>query len=224
MNEFLKPILALAWKDVLLELRTKDVITSVVVFALLVGVIFNFAFDPTPDVIALVVPGILWVAITFAGVLGFNRSFILEKDNGSLDGLLLCPVSRDVIYFGKLLGIVVFMMVMEAILLPLFSVLYNFSLLDPLLFFIAFLATLGFAAVGTLFSAIAVNTRSREVMLPILLLPVAAPVLIAAVEATAVIMDGATLGQIGRWWQILVAFDVIFLVVAAFLFGTVLEE
>ena len=224
MNEFLRPILVLAWKDVLLELRTKDVITSVVVFALLVGVIFNFAFDPTPDVIALVVPGILWVAITFAGVLGFNRSFILEKDNGSLDGLLLCPVSRDVIYFGKLVGIVAFMMVMEAILLPLFSVLYNFSLLDPLLFLIAFLATLGFAAVGTLFSAIAVNTRSREVMLPVLLLPVAAPVLIAAVEATALIMDGATLSQIGRWWQILVAFDVIFLVVAAFLFGTVLEE
>ncbi len=224
MSQFFRPILILAWKDVFLELRTKDVITSVVVFALLVGVIFNFAFDPTPDVIALVVPGILWVAITFAGVLGFNRSFILEKDNGSLDGLLLCPVSRDVIYFGKLLGIVVFMMVMEAILLPLFSVLYNFSLLDPLLFFIAFIATLGFAAVGTLFSAIAVNTRSREVMLPVLLLPVAAPVLIAAVEATAVIMDGGTLGQIGRWWQILVAFDVIFLVVAAFLFGTVLEE
>lgn len=224
MNEFLRPILVLAWKDVLLELRTKDVITSMVVFALLVGVIFNFAFDPTPDVIALVVPGILWVAITFAGVLGFNRSFILEKDNGSLDGLLLCPVSRDVIYFGKLVGIVAFMMVMEAILLPLFSVLYNFPLLDPLLFFIAFLATLGFAAVGTLFSAIAVNTRSREVMLPVLLLPVVAPVLIAAVEATAVIMDGATLSQIGRWWQILVAFDVIFLVMSAFIFGTVLEE
>ncbi|MCH8940688.1 MAG: heme exporter protein CcmB [Chloroflexi bacterium] len=224
MNEFLRPILVLAWKDVLLELRTKDVITSMVVFALLVGVIFNFAFDPTPDVIALVVPGILWVAITFAGVLGFNRSFILEKDNGSLDGLLLCPVSRDVIYFGRLVGIVAFMMVMEAILLPLFSVLYNFPLLDPLLFFIAFLATLGFAAVGTLFSAIAVNTRSREVMLPVLLLPVVAPVLIAAVEATAVIMDGATLSQIGRWWQILVAFDVIFLVMSASIFGTVLEE
>lgn len=224
MSDFFRPILILAWKDVLLELRTKDVITSLVVFALLVGVIFNFAFDPTPDVIALVVPGILWVAITFAGVLGFNRSFILEKDNGSLEGLLLCPVSRDVIYFGKLVGIVVFMMVMEAILLPLFSVLYNFPLFDPLLFFIAFLATLGFAAVGTLFSAIAVNTRSREVMLPVLLLPVVAPVLIAAVEATAAIMDGATLSQIGRWWQILVAFDVIFLVMSAFIFGTVLEE
>ncbi len=224
MNDFLKPILVLAWKDVLLELRTKDVITSLVVFALLVGVIFNFAFDPTPEVIALVVPGILWVAFTFAGVLGFNRSFILEKDKGSLEGLLLCPVSRDVIYFGKLAGIVVFMMVMEAILLPLFSVLYNFPLFDPPLFLIAFLATLGFAAVGTLFSAIAVNTRSREVMLPVLLLPVAAPVLIAAVEGTAAIMNGSTLGQIGRWWQILTAFDVIFLVMSAFLFGAVLEE
>ena len=224
MNDFLKPILTLAWKDILLELRTKDVITSVLVFALLVGVIFTFAFDPTPEVIALVVPGIVWVAFTFAGVLGFNRSFILEKDKGSLEGLLLCPVSRDVIYFGKLAGIFVFMIVMEVILLPLFSVLFNFSLLDPRLFLIAFLATLGFAGVGTLFSAIAVNTRSREVMLPVLLLPVAVPVLVAAVEGTAAILNGATWSQLGRWLQILVSFDVIFLVVSAFVFGAVLEE
>ena len=187
--------------------------------------IFNFAFDPTPAVVTLVVPGILWVAFTFAGMLGFNRSFILEKDKGSLDGLLLCPVTRDVIYLGKLMGTFLFMVVVVvALLLPVFAVIYNFSLFIPELLLIAAMATLGFAAVGTLFSAVAVNTRSREILLPLLLLPVAVPVIIAAVEATAAILDGASLGELGRWWQLLLAFDVIFLIISAFLFGAVLEE
>ena len=224
MRDFLSPILTLAWKDIMLELRTKDVITSVFMFAFLAAIIFNFAFDPSPAALALVVPGILWVAITFAGVLGFNRSFVLEKDKGSLDGLLLCPVSRDVIYFGKLLSVFTFMLVVEAVLFPVFSVLYNFSLFDPKLFLVAALATLGFAGVGTLFSAIAVNTRSREIMLPVLLLPVVVPVVIAAVEATRSILDGASWSDVGRWWQLILAFDVIFLIVSSFVFGAVLEE
>ena len=224
MKEFLLPILTLAWKDVVLEIRTKDVVTTVLIFALLTGVIFNFAFDPSREVVALVVPGILWVAFTFAGLLGFNRAFVLEKDKGSLEGLLLCPVSRDVIYFGKLAGIFTFMMVVEIVMLPFFAVLYNFPIFDVRLILIAATATLGFAAVGTLFSAIAVNTRSREVMLPVLLLPVAAPVVIAAVEATRAILDGAPWGEMIRWWQVLAAFDVIFLVLSSFVFGAVLEE
>ena len=224
MSRFLGPILTLAWKDILLELRTKEIVSSVLLFAFLVVIIFNFAFDPTPEVVALVVPGILWVAFTFAGVLGFNRSFILEKDKGSLDGLLLCPVSRDVIYLGKLVGTFLFMIVVEALLLPVFAVLYDFSLFIPELLLIATLATLGFAAVGTLFSAMAVNTRSRETMLPLLLLPMTVPVIIAAVEATGAILDGDSFGELGRWWQLLLAFDVIFLVLSSLLFGAVLEE
>ncbi|MBI4201906.1 MAG: heme exporter protein CcmB [Chloroflexi bacterium] len=224
MRDFLLPIMTIAWKDVLLELRTKDVVTSVLMFALLAMVTFNFAFDPSPAVIALVAPGILWVAFTFAGILGFNRSFTLEKENGSLDGLLLCPVSRDVIYFGKLLGVFTFMLVMEAVLLPFFAVLYNLPVLDLKLLLLAALATLGFAGVGTLFSAMAVNTRSREIMLPVLLLPVASPVVIAAVESTRAILEGAPWGEIGRWWGLLIAFDMIFLIVSSFVFGSTLEE
>ena len=121
MSGFLGPILTLAWKDILLELRTKEIVSSVLLFAFLVVIIFNFAFDPTPAVVALVAPGILWVAFTFAGVLGFNRSFVLAKDKGSLDGLLLCPVSRDVIYLGKFAGSFLFMIVVEALLLPVAS-------------------------------------------------------------------------------------------------------
>ena len=224
MREILGPVFTLAWKDILLELRTKEIITSMLVFAVLAVIIFNFAFDPTPAVLALVVPGILWVAFTFAGILGFNRSFILEKDRGSLDGLLLCPVSRDVIYLGKLAGTFLFMLTMEALLFPIFAVLYNVSLWIPGLFLVTALATLGFAAVGTLFSAMAVNTRSREIMLPLLLLPVTVPVIIAAVEATAALLGGAGLAELGRWLTLLLAFDVIFLVISSFLFGAVLEE
>lgn len=224
MREFLSPILTLALKDILLEVRTKEIVSSVLLFAFLAIIIFSFAFDPTPAVVALVAPGILWVAFTFAGVLGFNRSFILEKDKGSLDGLLLCPVSRDVIYLGKLAGTFLFMVVVEALLLPVFAVMYDFSLFIPELLLIAALATLGFAAVGTLFSAMAVNTRSRETMLPLLLLPLTVPVIIAAVEATGAILDGGSLGELGRWWQLLLAFDVIFLVLSSLLFGAVLEE
>ena len=224
MREFLSPILTLALKDILLEVRTKEIVSSVLLFAFLSVIIFSFAFDPTPAVVALVAPGILWVAFTFAGVLGFNRSFILEKDKGSLDGLMLCPVSRDVIYLGKLAGTFLFMVVVEALLLPVFAVLYDFSLFLPELLLIAALATLGFAAVGTLFSAMAVNTRSRETMLPLLLLPLTVPVIIAAVEATGAILDGGSLGELGRWWQLLLAFDMIFLVLSSLLFGAVLEE
>ena len=199
MSGFLSPILTLALKDILLEIRTKEIVSSALLFAFLVVIIFNFAFDPSPAVVALVVPGILWVAFTFAGVLGINRSFILEKDKGNMDGLLLCPVSRDVIYAGKMVGIFLFMLVVEMLLLPVFAALYGFPLFIPELLLIVVLATLGFAAVGTLFSAMAVNTRSRETMLPLLLLPITIPVIIAAVESTSTILSGDTQGQLGRW-------------------------
>ena len=224
MNVFFATIFAVAWKDILLELRTKNVITAVLTFALVSMVIFNFAFEPTPKIIAIVAPGILWVAITFAGLLGLNRSFSMEEENESLEGLLLCPVTRDVIYFGKLLGIFLFMLVAEAILLPVFAILYNLDVFEIGMFVIMTLTTLGFAGIGTLFSAIAVNTRSREMMLPMLLLPLASPIIIAAVESTRIVLDGGTWSEIGRWWQLILAFDVIFLIASSFVFGSVLEE
>jgi len=224
LNVFFATIFAVAWKDILLELRTKNVITAVLTFALVSMVIFNFAFEPTPKIIAIVAPGILWVAITFAGLLGLNRSFSMEEENESLEGLLLCPVTRDVIYFGKLLGIFLFMLVAEAILLPVFAILYNLDVFEIGMFVIMTLTTLGFAGIGTLFSAIAVNTRSREMMLPMLLLPLASPIIIAAVESTRIVLDGGTWSEIGRWWQLILAFDVIFLIASSFVFGSVLEE
>lgn len=221
---FWRATLAILWKDLLLEVRTKDIITSLVVFAILVVVIFNFAFPPIPRVVALVTPGILWVAFTFAGILGLNRVFVLEKDRGNLEGLMLAPVGRDAIYFGKMLGSFLFMLIVEALILPIFTVLFNVPLWNVEFLLMMLLATLGFAAVGTVFSAIAINTRSREVMLPVLFFPIVLPVVISAVQMTGMSLQGDSWSTMFRWLQLVIAFDVIFLVVSSLTFEYVLEE
>ena len=224
MGSFLGPVAAVLWKDVLLELRTKDTVVSVLVFALLAMVIFNFAIEPTPVMVAVVAPGILWVAFTFGGVLGLTRSFALEKDGGNLQGLMLAPVSRDTIFFGKMLGNFVFMVVVEGIAFPAFAVLFNLSLAMPGLIPVALLATLGITTVGTVFSAMAVNTRSREVMLPVLFLPAVLPAIIAAVEASGIVIGGEGGSDLRRWLPLLAVFDAVFLVVCPVAFTMVLEE
>jgi heme exporter protein B len=169
-------------------------------------------------------PGILWVTFTFAGVLGLNRAFALEKDRGCLEGLMLCPVDRSAIYLGKLVGILIFMTAMETISLLIFAVLSNMPLFLPGLIPIIFLGTLGFATVGTLFSAMAVNTRAREVMLPVLLFPIVVPAIIAAVKATGQVMGGQPLGAAADGLSLLSVFDLIFFVVALLTFEYVIEE
>ena len=170
MKKSVGKVLTILWKDILCELRTRDIVVSVLVFALLVILVFNFAFEP--ERIGLVASGVIWVALTFAGVLGLSRSFILEKDKGCLEGLMLCPVGRDVIYFGKMLGSLTFILVVAVIVLPIFFILFNLPIFRPELVLIVVLATIGFASVGTLFSALAVNTKAREIMLPILFFPI----------------------------------------------------
>lgn len=223
---FLKKVMVIVWKDILSELRTKEMLSSMFIFALLVIVIFNFAFELRVENIQEIAPGVLWVAFTFAGVLDLNRSFTLEKDKGCLEGLLLCPVDRSAIYLAKVLGNAIFMFVVEAIALPIFAVLFNLSIFGslPQLITIIILSTIGFAAVGTLFSAMSVNTKTREVMLPLLLFPIAVPVLIAAVKSTGKILDGSSFTEIASWLKLLVAFDIIFLVVSFLTFEFVVEE
>lgn len=221
---FWRAVGAIVWKDIRAELRTKDIFSSMFVFALLSVIVFNFAFELRVPAMKMVVPGIIWVAITFAGTLGLNRAFVIEQDKGSLAGLLLAPVDRSAIYFGKLLGNLLFMFVVEIIILPLVMIFYNLSLLTPAHLLVLFLGTYGFAAVGTVFSAIAVNTRAREVMLPILLFPVLLPVLIAGVKMTGALLDGEALSTLGNWLQIVAVYDVGFTVVAYLTFGYVMEE
>ena len=224
MTSFAGQVGAILWKDLIAELRARELLGGMVVFALLVLLIFNFAFDLRVDNVASVAPGVLWVAFTFAGVLGLARSFVIEKDRGALDGLLMAPIDRGAIYVAKMLGNFIFMTIVEAICLPVFTAFFNFGVISLAVVEIAVLGTLGFSAVGTLFSAMAVNTRARDVMLPLLVFPVCIPVVIAAVEATSQVFSGSPSSNGFQWLALLAAFDLIFFVVCYFVFDFVVEE
>jgi len=223
MKAFSK-IFVIFWKDMLTEVRTREIIISVLVFALLVLVIFSFAFGTGAEVTELAAPGILWVALTFGGVIGLNRTFAVEKENSRLEGLMLCPVDRAVIYWGKLAGSFTFMLAVAVVVTPIFLALFNLPVFLPRLALVIVLALIGFAAVGTLFSALAVNTRARDIMLPILFLPVVVPVIVSAVKATAPVLAGSPWGEMSTWLQIMAAFDIIYLVAATLVFEFVIEE
>ena len=222
---YLRKILAIVIKDVSAELRTREMVSSMLVFSLLVILIFNFAFDLRADNQRTLAPGVLWVAIAFGGMLGLSRSFIVEMDRGSIEGLLLAPMDRSAIYLGKMLGNVLFMLGVEIIILPIFVVLFNLSVGDLLpLAGIMVLGTIGFAGVGTLFSAMVVHTRAREVLLPVLLFPVVIPVMLSAVRLTAAVLDGLPMAEMQNWLSLLIAFDAIFLALSVILFDYVMEE
>ncbi len=224
MKEFLRPLLVLVWKDILLEVRSRELVLSVLVFGLLVAVVFNFALDVTPQRVTALAPGILWVAFAFAATMAMSRAFVREREQGGLEGLLLSPVSRDAIFLGKALTNFLFMLLVELVLLPVFAVLFGFSAMSFTLIGTIVLATLGFAVVGTLFSAIAVQTRSREIMLPVLFFPVILPVIIGAVEASTRAIGGESTVGFGRWLPLLAVFDALFLVICPWVFSFVVEE
>ena len=224
MKEFLRPLLVLVWKDILLEVRSRELVLSVLIFGLLVAVVFNFALDVTPQRVTALAPGILWVAFAFAATMGMSRAFVRDREQGGLEGLLLSPVSRDAIFLGKALTNFLFMLLVELVLLPVFAVLFAFSALSFPLIGTIVLATLGFSVVGTLFSAIAVQTRSREIMLPVLFFPVILPVIIGAVEASTRAIGGQTTVGFGHWLPLLAVFDALFLVICPWVFSFVVEE
>ncbi len=221
---FLRKVLAIVGKDIAAELHTKEMISAMLVFSALALLIFSFAFDLRREMAKAAAPGVLWTTIAFAGTLGLSRSMAREEQTGCIDGLLLAPVDRTAIFFGKAAGNLIFMATVEVVLLPLFSVLFDVPLIHPRVFLVLLLGTLGYAAVGTLLAAIAVNTRAREVMLPVLLLPLAVPVLIGAVQATGGLIEGATLDQVSGWVRILVVYDLIIVAVSLLTFGYVIQE
>jgi heme exporter protein B len=219
-----RAILAVIWKDLAAELRSREVLTSMLVFALLVILIFNFALELQPGLQKSLTSGILWVTFAFAGTLGLNRSMAMEKDRGCLDGLLLAPVDRSAIFFGKVLSNLIFMLIIAAIILPLFSLLYNVNLLNPGLILVILLGSVGYVAVGTLLSTMAVQTRTRDVMLPILLFPLVIPVLISAIKGSSGFLEGLEMVEIMPWLNLLIVYDVIFIAVAFMVFDYVVEE
>ncbi len=211
------------WKDLVAEARTKEVFVTGVPFALLILVIFNFAIDVGADRAAEVGAGILWITFTFAGVLGVARSFADERDRGTLEGLLLAPIERSAVYLAKTLVNILFMAVIELVTVPAFVLLFNVEVAWLDLLIVALCGTVGFAGVGTLVAAMVANARSREVLLPLLLLPLQVPVLIASVKATAIVM-GADTEQSWPWMSLLVGYDVVLVAAAVLVFEYVVEE
>jgi len=216
----------LLWKDLLIEAKSRETIISMFLFSILVILIFNFAFAADAATLKKLSPGLIWITFLFFGVLGLNRSFTLEKENGSLQGTLLTPVDRGVIYLGKFLSNLIFVLFVEIITLPLFTLFLNVNLLQHFgdLWIILVLGSIGFISVGTLFSAIAVNTKLREVMLPILLYPVTTPAFIAAVKCTSAILRERPVESYSNWLSILILYDVVFLVTSFLIFEFVVEE
>ncbi len=219
-------IWAIFQKDLLIELRTKDSFNSMLFFGVVVLVIFNFALSSARESMRSAVPGILWASFAFSGTLGLNRMFAAEEENSCLQGLLMIPVDRGVIYLGKMLAASVFMLISEMILF-LFSLdFFNLTVWSeiPWLILVFLVGTLGFTAVGTLLSAIAVNTKMREVLLPLILFPVILPVLINAVEATDAILNAGDHGALKLPLTIMTVFTVVFVTLAYLLFEHVLED
>ena len=219
---FLAQVLAILWKDIRCELRSKQTWTGMGLFALLVLVIFNFAFDLRVDNKAAIAPGVLWVAFVFASLLGLGRTIAAEREKGSMDRLLLCPADRKAIYFAKLLGNLLFIGVVEIVALPVFAALFNVPLFVGALLPIVLLGTLGIATIGTLFSAMAAATRARELLLPVLVFPLIVPVVISAVRATGSLIVAAP--NEPPWLGLIAAFDVIFLSISMLMFEYVIEE
>jgi heme exporter protein B len=219
-------MLALLRKDLQIEFRTKETLAALLLLGLLTLVVLSFAFDPTSELRVEAAPGALWVAVIFAGVLGLNRSFLAERENDCIQGLLLCPIDRGTIYLAKTAGNFLFMLVAQVVIVPIFIFFFNLPVSPALggVFLSLALGLLGFAAIGTLFAAISVRTRAREVMLPLLLLPLAVPIFIAGVKVTGRVLAGKPLMEVAPWLNLMVGFDVIFLVVGWLVFEYAVEE
>jgi heme exporter protein B len=226
MTETLSAAWLIARKDLTIEFRTRSAFLSAVVFALLGLVIFYYAWDPTAVTTIDLAPGVLWVIFTFSGLLGLHRSFGVEMTDRAIDGLLASPVSRESIFLGKALANLVFVAAVQLIAMPALVIFYNLPLgrvAGPLVL-IALLSAIGLVAIGTLFSAMAVNTRMAELLLPMLALPFFLPIVTAASQATAKLLAGRPATEAGAWLKLLLAFDIVFVFASALAYRWTVDE
>jgi heme exporter protein B len=224
MKSYLNAVRAVIWKDLTAEWRTRENLTAMLVFALLTVLIFNFALELDIQAQESLSAGILWVTFVFAGTIGLNRSMAAEKDRGCLDGLLLAPVDRSVIYFGKVIGNMIFMLLVELIILPIYSFLFTVPVFQSGFLLVVFLGSFGYVAVGTLLATMVIQVRTRDILLPILLFPLTLPVVIAAVKASQGFLEFLPVAEVSTWLNLLIVYDLIFLAVAFMVFDYVVEE
>ncbi len=213
------------WKDLLSEFRNRENMSSMFFFALNVILIFSFSFSLDPETIKEIMPGLIWVAFGFTAIIGLGKSFLVEVNNDCMEYFQLLPIPKGAIYIGKFLGNLLFMVAVEIVLFPLFVLFFNLDILDqfPQILITSLVATIGLSALGTLFSALTVQVRSREVLFPILLLPLSVPIFIGAVEATRGALNGDPFALYRHWIELLVVFDVIFVVVSFWVFEFILD-
>lgn len=221
---FWQAALSITRKDLRAELRSRELVNTMGLFALLSILIFSFALELDRLARQEAISGVLWVTVVFASILGLNRSLAMEREQGNLDALLMAPISRGAIFAGKLLGNFVFTFIVGLVLLPLMTVLYNLPLLQPWIIVVLLLGIAGFATVGTLLATMTVQTRARESLLPIVMLPVTLPVLLASVRASTAILNNAPPADWIAWPQLLIVIDVVYVTLCFLLFEYVIES
>jgi len=221
-----RDIRTMVGKELRTEWRTHELVTAMGVLGVLVLIVFAFSFPPGTVSFQRLAPGILWVAFVFAGILGMNRAMAQEREEGCLQGLLLTPVDRGAVYLGKMITNLLFLLAIEALIVALCILFFNVSFAQGLGLFIlvTFLGSVGYVAVGTLFSAIAAQTRFQEVLLPVLLIPLAAPILVAVVKCTGAVLEGGGFSAIAFWVKFLIAFDAVFIIGSFLVFEYVVQE
>lgn len=226
MSDFLRVALAVAGKDLKVEHRSRTALISAITFAALVLVIFNYARDPASTTREVLAPSVLWVTFAFAGVIALNRSFMLERENAALDGLLLAPVSRSAIFLGKYLANLAFVLTIEAVTLPLFVLFFSISMNGAVagIAATAVVATAGFVAIGTLLAAMTVRTRFAELMMPLLIFPFLLPPVSWAAQITTRLLAGRPMSEIGGMLRLLGLYDLVFVTLCLLLFPSLMDE
>ena len=224
MNYF-RTVFAILKKDILMEIRTKETINATLVFSILITIVFSFISEPGSKTEQAVAGGIFWMAVTFSGILGLNKTMMSEIQGGNFEALMLAPIDRSAIFFGKVISNFLFLTILEIILVPLFLVFYNVNLVSHwLMVVIIVLATYGYSVTGTLFSMISVRTKTREIMLPLLMLPILVPIIIAAILSTNIFLFNQEITYCYNWIKLMAVFDIIFTAVIFAIFSAVIEE
>jgi len=225
MSLFARRAFIVFWKDLAIERRSKETLNALAFFSLLLLFVFQFSLGADRERLIAALPGLLWLGFVLSGLLALGRSFVIERENECWEGLLLAPGDKSAVFVGKLGGNLLLMFTVEALLLALFAVFFNVDLapaLGPLVLVIV-LGTIGFAALGTLFAAMTAQVRARELLFPVLLLPVQVPVLLATVRATEAALAGEPLTAVTNWITLLVAADIVYVVVGVLTFDVILE-
>ena len=224
MKAFLDVVFSIFWKDLLAERRTREILGTMLVFALTIILIFVFAFDLSVEMRGKAAPGVIWVTLCFAGTISLNRTMSLEKDREGFDALLLAPVDRTAIFFGKALVNWIYLLITAAILLPVYALFNNVNLFNGGVAGVVLLGTLGYILTGTLLSTLSLQLRTRDMLLPVLLFPVLIPLLLAVVRASTILLQGGIEGELSTWLLLLAGYDLIFMALGIIIFDKIIEE